>query len=173
MPQPLHVVVDRAVLLDVGIGLRDIRLGLVVVVIGDEVFDGVVGQHLSKLISQLRGERLVRRHHQGGPLQFLDKPGRGGRFPGAGGAEQYDIALPRPDPALQLLDRGGLIAGWLVFADHLELGAGAHRILDRPVLRVRHHGVFGSEGHGNRVSPAADGPLNCDHQPAAHPPSQA
>ena len=47
MPQPLHVVVDRAVLLDVGIGLRDIRLGLVVVVIGDEVFDGVVGQHLS------------------------------------------------------------------------------------------------------------------------------
>ena len=56
---------------------------------------------------------------------------------------------------------------------YLNKRAGAHRILDRPVLRVRHHGVFGSEGHGYRVSPAADGPLNCDHQPAAHPPSQA
>ena len=47
VPQPLDVVVDRAVLLDVGVGLRDVRLGLVVVVVRDEVLDSVVRQHLS------------------------------------------------------------------------------------------------------------------------------
>ena len=62
--QPLDVLVDRGVLLDVGVGLRDVRLGLVVVVVGDEVLDGVVRQHLAQLVGQLRGQRLVRRHHQ-------------------------------------------------------------------------------------------------------------
>ena len=33
VPEPLDLVVDRAVLLDVGVGLRDVRLGLVVVVV--------------------------------------------------------------------------------------------------------------------------------------------
>ena len=40
--QPLDILVDRGVLLDVGVGLRDVRLGLVVVVVRDEVLDGVV-----------------------------------------------------------------------------------------------------------------------------------
>ena len=62
--QPLDVLVDRGVLLDVGVGLRDVRLGLVVVVVGDEVLHGVVRQHLAQLVGQLRGQRLVRGHHQ-------------------------------------------------------------------------------------------------------------
>ena len=41
-PQPLDLLVDRGVLLDVDVALRDVRLGLVVVVIADEVVDGVV-----------------------------------------------------------------------------------------------------------------------------------
>ena len=40
-PQPCDVVVPGRVLLDVEVGLRDVRLGLVVVVVGDEVLDGV------------------------------------------------------------------------------------------------------------------------------------
>ena len=87
VPQPLDVVVDRAVLLDVGVGLGDIRLRLVVVVVRDEVLDGVVRQHFSQLVGELRGERLVRRHDQRGPLQPLDEPGGGGGFAGAGRAE--------------------------------------------------------------------------------------
>ena len=39
--EPVDVVVPRAVLLDVEVGLRDVRLGLVVVVVGDEVLDRV------------------------------------------------------------------------------------------------------------------------------------
>ena len=111
VPQPLDVVVDRAVLLDVGVGLRDVRLGLVVVVVRDEVLDRVVRQHLPQLVGQLCGQRLVRRHHQRRPLQLLDQPRRGGRLAGAGGAQQDDVALPRPDPPFELVDGGRLVTG--------------------------------------------------------------
>ena len=156
MAQPFDVVVDRAVLLDVGVGLRDVRLGLVVVVITDEVLDGVVRQHLSKLVGQLGGQRLVGRHHQGGALQPLDEPGRRRRLAGAGGAEQHDVALPRLDAAFEFVDRGGLVAGGLVRTDHLEPGARTHHVLDRAVFRVRNHRVFGSECHDHRLSAVAD-----------------
>ena len=76
VPQPLDLVVDRRVLLDVGVRLRDVRLGLVVVVVRDEVLDRVVRQQLAELVGQLRGERLVGRHHQRRPLHLLDEPGR-------------------------------------------------------------------------------------------------
>jgi len=42
--EPLDLLVDRRVLLDVGVGLRDVGLGLVVVVVGDEVLDRVLGK---------------------------------------------------------------------------------------------------------------------------------
>ena len=45
MAEPVDVVVARAVLLDVEVGLGDVGLGLVVVVVGDEVLDRVVGKN--------------------------------------------------------------------------------------------------------------------------------
>ncbi len=72
--QPLHLLVDRGVLLDVGVRLRYVRLGLVVVVVRDEVLDGVVRQELAELVRQLGGQGLVRGHHQGGALELLDHP---------------------------------------------------------------------------------------------------
>ena len=109
VPQPLDLVVDRGVLLDVGVGLRDVRLGLVVVVVGDEVLDRVVGQQLAQLVGQLRGQRLVRRHHQRRPLQPLDQPGRGRRLAGAGGAEQHDVLLARAGSARS---SSSIAVGW-------------------------------------------------------------
>ena len=64
MPEPIDVVVDRGVLLDVEVGLRDVRLGLVVVVVGDEVLDGVVREELPELVAELGGERLVVGDHE-------------------------------------------------------------------------------------------------------------
>ena len=40
--QAVDVLVDRGVFLDVDVALRDVRFGLVVVVVADEVADGVV-----------------------------------------------------------------------------------------------------------------------------------
>ena len=56
VPQPLDLLVHRAVLLDVRVRLWDVGLGLVVVVIADEVLDRVVREELPELVGQLRGE---------------------------------------------------------------------------------------------------------------------
>ncbi len=99
-PQPRDVVVPGRVLLDVEVGLRHVRLGLVVVVVGDEVLDGVVGEELPELVAELRRERLVVRDHERGPLQLLDDPRHRRRLAGAGRAEQRLVAVPRARPTL-------------------------------------------------------------------------
>ena len=48
--EPVDLVVDRGVLLDVGVGLREVRLGLVVVVVRHEVLDPVLGEELAVLV---------------------------------------------------------------------------------------------------------------------------
>ena len=111
VPQPLDLLVDRGVLLDVGVGLRDVGLGLVVVVVGDEVLDRVVGEQLAQLVGELGGQRLVGLHHQHRPLHLLGHPGDGGGLAGAGGAEQHDVLLAALDPLGDLRDRGRLVAG--------------------------------------------------------------
>ena len=131
VPQPLDLVVDRRVLLDVGVRLRDVRLGLVVVVVRDEVLDRVVGQQLPELRGQLRRERLVGRHHERRALHLLDEPGRRRRLARPGGAEQDDVLLPRLDPRRQLLDRLRLVTGRRVLGDHLEGRDGPLEIGDR------------------------------------------
>jgi hypothetical protein len=115
-----------------------------------------VRQHFSQLIRQLGGQRLVGCHHQGGTLQPLDEPGGGGRLPGTGGAEQHHIALPRTDPAFQLLDGGRLVPGGIVRADHLEVAADAHDVVDSAILRMRDYGMFRGECHATRVEPITD-----------------
>jgi hypothetical protein len=57
VPQAVYVLVDLGVLLDERVGPRDVGLGLVVVVVGDEVLDGVVREELGELVRELRGER--------------------------------------------------------------------------------------------------------------------
>ena len=126
VPQPLDLVVDRRVFLDVGIGLRDVGLGLVVVVVAHEVLDRVVRQHLAQLVGQLGRQRLVRRHHQGRPLKSLDQPGRRRRLARTGRAEQDGIAVAALDAALQIVDRGRLVARRREVADNLKRCHAAH-----------------------------------------------
>ena len=98
MAEPVDVVVPRAVLLDVEVGLRDVRLGLVVVVVGDEVLDGVVREELAELVAELRRERLVVGDHERRATDLLDDPRHRRRLAGAGRAEQRLVALARCEP---------------------------------------------------------------------------
>ena len=111
--QPVDVVVDRRVLLDVEVGLRDVGLGLVVVVVGDEVLDRVLREELAELVAELRGERLVVGDHERRLLHLLDDPRHRGRLARARRAEQGLIAVPRLMLLGERRDRLRLVAGGL------------------------------------------------------------
>ncbi len=88
VPHPVNLVIDDRVLLDEGIGDRDVGFGLVVVVVGDEVLDGVVREQLTHLAVELSRQRLVGRHDQGGAIDLGDDVGHSERLAAAGDTEQ-------------------------------------------------------------------------------------
>ena len=49
MAHPIDLFVDQRVLLDIGIGCRYVGLWLVVVVVADEVVNGVIGKQIFEL----------------------------------------------------------------------------------------------------------------------------
>ena len=58
VPHAVDLLVDRGILLDIGVGARDIGFRLVVVVIRHEIFDGVVGKERPELAVELRRQVL-------------------------------------------------------------------------------------------------------------------
>ena len=68
MAHAIDLFVDERILLDIGVGRRDVGLGLVVVVVADEEMDCVVGEKGLELAVELVGQRLVVSHDQGGAL---------------------------------------------------------------------------------------------------------
>ena len=108
VPQPVDLVVDRAVLLDVRVGRRQVRLGLVVVVVGDEVLDPVLREELAELGRQLRGQRLVRRQHQRGPLRLRDHVGDREALARPGDAEQRLEPVAPLEPSTS----AAIASGW-------------------------------------------------------------
>ena len=75
--QAVNFLVDGRVLLNEGIRVGNVGLRLVVVVVGDKVLHGVVGEELLELGTQLGGQYLVVGQHQGGSLHRLDDLGHG------------------------------------------------------------------------------------------------
>ncbi len=109
----------------------DIGLGLVIVVIADEILDRVLGKELLELAIELGREDLVGREDQRGALQLLDDLGHGEGLARPGDAEQHLVALARRRLFDELANRGRLVARRLVIADQLEslaaLGLGRAR----------------------------------------------
>ena len=89
----VEIVVDRGLLLDIRVASRHVGFGLVVVVVADEVFNGVVRKERLELVVELRPERLVVRQHERGALQRLDHLGDGVGLARAGDAEQDLMAV--------------------------------------------------------------------------------
>ncbi len=121
-PEPVDVVVDGGVLLDVRVRLRDVRLGLIVVVVGDEVPDRALREEALELPVELRGQRLVVRDDERGPLRRLDDVRHRERLPGARDPEQGLVSVPAADSLVQLLDRARLVTQRLIGRNQLELG---------------------------------------------------
>ena len=55
----VELIVDRRLFFNVEVAGRDVGFGLVVVVVGNEVLDGVVGEELFEFVVKLGRERLV------------------------------------------------------------------------------------------------------------------
>ena len=86
--EPIDLLVDGGVLFDVGVARGQVRLGLVVVVIRDEVLDGALGQELAELVAQLSGESLVGGHDQRRFARLGDEVGHREGLARAGHPEQ-------------------------------------------------------------------------------------
>ena len=140
----VDLLVDRGFLLDIGVGARDIGLGLVVVVIADEIFDRVVRKEAPELAVELGRERLVGREHQRRALRLLDHLGHGEGLARAGDAEQHLGAVLAPDALDQVGDRLRLVAlGLEIRLDHQPLAAFGFLRPRRPVRRPRPLAEFG------------------------------
>ena len=166
MAHAVDLLVDGAFFLDIGVGPRHIGLGLVVIVVGDEIFDGVVGEEGFELPVKLRRQRLVGRQNQGGPVGAGDHLRHGEGLARAGHAQQHLIALMLADGLHQFPDGAGLVALGLIFADDLEGDAAlglvrARRTMGRPGLALAQIGVAllqqglqaveGGRGPGDRI----------------------
>ena len=112
-PEFFDFLVDVGILLDVRIGAGEVRLGLVVVVVGDEVLDGVFRKEVAELGKKLGGQGLIRSKDKRGFLDGLDDPRHGQRLAGPGHAEKGLERIGFVAPVDQLADGFRLIAPWL------------------------------------------------------------
>ena len=109
--QAVDLLVDRRVLLDVEVLARDVRLGLVVVVVRDEVLDRVVGEERPELVAELGGQRLVVRHDERRALDALDDARHRHRLAGTGGAQEGDHPVASGQRCRGFVDGPRLVGG--------------------------------------------------------------
>ena len=108
--QALDLLVDGGILFDIGIGGGDVRLRLVIIVVGDEVLDRAVRKELAKLGAELRGQRLVVRDDQRWALHALDDGGHRIGFARTGDAQQHLTGHAALNALRQRLDGLRLVA---------------------------------------------------------------
>ncbi len=134
----VDLLVDGGFLLDIGVGARDVGLGLVVVVVGDEVLHRIVGEEALELRIELGGEGLVGREDERRALGAGDHLGGGEGFARAGDAEEDLVGLAILDAFHQFGDGGGLVAGRHIVGGEAEGLRGA--ALGRALGAMRHPG---------------------------------
>ena len=120
MAHPVDLLVDRAFLLDIGVGARHIGFRLIIIIVRDEIFDRVLRKEAFEFAIKLRRERLVRRKNQGRAVGARDHLRHGEGFSRAGDAEQHLVALLAPDALDEFIDGSGLIALGLIFRDKMK-----------------------------------------------------
>ena len=118
---PVDLVVDGRFLLDVGVGLGDVGLGLVVVVVGDEVLDRVLGEEGLELLVELGGQGLVVGEDERRPVHPGEHGSDGEGLAAARDPEQDLVLVPPQEPRRQLVDGPRLVAAGLEVARQPEL----------------------------------------------------
>ena len=105
----LNVLIDRGVFFNKQVTLRHIGLGLVVVVVADEVLHRVFGEKLAELAVELRRQRFVGCKHDGRAAQAGNHIGHGEGFARARHAQQGLEHFAVVHAFHQLVNRLGLV----------------------------------------------------------------
>jgi len=113
--------IDCCFLLNEEIARGDVGFGLVVVVVGDEVLDSVVGKELFELVVELSGKCFVVGEDERGTLQLFDYLGHAEGFAGTGDAEENLIFFAGVDAGDEFGDGSGLVALGFVGSRELEV----------------------------------------------------
>ncbi len=116
----LDLLVDRRVLLDVGIRLGNVRLGLVVVVVRDEVVYGVLGEKLLQFREELGGERLVVGQDERGTVPPGDEVRERERLAAPRHALEDEAVVAARETVEQFVDGLRLVPRRLERGDELE-----------------------------------------------------
>ena len=114
MAQFFNLIVDGAVLLNIGVGAGNVRLRLIVVVIAHKIFHRVVGEKAFKFGTQLCRQGLIVGENQGRPVEPGDDVCHGEGLTGAGDPHKGDFPLPPLQSFDNPVDGLWLVAGGLV-----------------------------------------------------------
>ncbi len=123
--QPVKLVVDGGLLFNVGVRRRQVRFGLVIVVIADEIFHRVLREEIAEFVEELRRERLVVREHQRRPVHVGDDLGHRERLARAGYAQKHLVLITTFHAAYQMVNGLRLIAAGFVITCKFEVHGGA------------------------------------------------
>ena len=108
--ESVDLIVDRGILLNKFIGGGDVRLGLVVVVIGNKVLDRVLGEELLELAVELCSQSLVVGDDDRGLVERGDHVRHGEGLTGTRNSEKGLKLVALVEAFDKSGDRGGLIA---------------------------------------------------------------
>ena len=97
-----------------------VGFGLVVVVVADEILDGVLGKESPELLVELRGQRLVVDHDERRPVHASDGLRHRERLARAGHAEQHLMRVAAIETLDELADGARLVAGKLEVGHEAE-----------------------------------------------------
>ena len=120
MAQFVDVFIDRGIFFDVRIRTGHVGFGLIVIVIANKIFHGIVRKQADKLIVELCRQRFVGGQDQRWPMQACDHRSHGVRLTRPSDPEQGLMLDPILDAAHQLYDRLRLIACGLKFGDEFK-----------------------------------------------------
>ena len=96
MAELVDLIVDRGVLLDKGVARGNVRLGLIVIVVTDEVLHRVFRKELLEFGVKLGGECLVRSQHQRRTVEAGDHIGHRERLAAAGDTKKHLVLSGSP-----------------------------------------------------------------------------
>ena len=119
--QFLNLVVNRKVLLNIGIGSRKIGLRLIVIVVGYEIFHRILRKEGFELPVELGGQGLVVAENKCRSLQFLNHIGHSEGLAGACHSKQSDISDAGIKGLYELGYRLRLVSGRLISGVELKL----------------------------------------------------